>query len=64
MGEGAIAIDNLVYTGTDKGASVLSGETLEDVANINIIRNDIGSVLGDGKILLCPTYDPVLKWGI
>lgn len=140
-GEGAIAIDNLVYTGKDKGSSELSGETLKDVVssickilnfnisgvgmdlneivpivkpfpgkaqlraypkatfgegvinvelsvlnnminiptivddllyqlqwfepvkNINILKNDVGSVLGDGKILFCPTYDPVLKWG-
>lgn len=140
-GEGAIAIDNLVYTGYDKGTSKLEAEKIEDVVTsickifnfnvsgfgldlnkefsvrvpfpgtaqlraypkatfgdakfnleipisknsmnvgtliddvlyqlawfepikgINFVKNDVGSVLGDGKILFCETYDPVLKWG-
>lgn len=141
-GEGAIAIDNLVYTGYDKGTSKLEAEKIEDVVtsickifnfnvtglglngertvnvykpypgivqvkaypkatfgdakinlelpisknsmnvgtviddllsqltwfqpieNFNMVKKDIGSVLGDGKLLFSEAYDPVLKWGV
>lgn len=141
-GEGAIAIDNLVYTGADKGTSKLEAEKVEDVItsickifnfnvtglglngertvnvykpypgivqvkaypkatfgdakinlelpisknsmnvgtviddllsqltwfqpieNFNMVKKDIGSVLGDGKLLFSEAYDPVLKWGV
>lgn len=139
-GEGAIAIDNLVYTGYDKGTSKLEAEKIEDVItslckilNFNVtgygldlditrsipnppctvqlraypkatfgdakfnyeipisnnsmnagtlmddvlyqlewflpiksflgLKDYLGTGLGNGKILFCPTYDPVLKWG-
>lgn len=137
-GEGAIAIDNLVYTGYDKGTSKLEAEKVEDVItslckilNFNAtglgmngekiyptstgtvqlraypkatfgdakfnyevpisnnsmnagtliddvlyqlqwfvpiksflgLKDYLGTGLGNGRILFCPTYDPVYKWG-